>query len=382
MDMLRGVAVLGILLININSFALPLEATFELSDVGDRSAIDKAVFAIVSALGQGKFMAMFALLFGAGVALMVDRRRERGEPTAGLHYRRIGILAAIGFIHGVFIWHGDILLPYAVCAAVLYPLLLLRGQALVWVTVGAWALVLIVVFGFSALIAWSESMAGDTEASARLFENEVELMRGGVLSIMKVRFVHWLLFFVLGIFLMLPLALALMLTGALAKRTGWITGERENASYKRLLVACLLIGLPVAGLRVTLHMTWNTPWFIAFESVMSLIDAALLCFAWGAGLVLVAPLLAKVWLGRALIAVGRMALTNYLAQSILFTTLFYGYGLGLFAAFSRAELLAFVAVAWVLQLVWSPWWLSRHERGPMEALWRSVTYLKAPTHAA
>ncbi|MFK7790122.1 MAG: DUF418 domain-containing protein [Phycisphaeraceae bacterium] len=376
MDMLRGIAILGILLININSFALPLDALFELTEVGYDHAIDAWVYASVTALAGGKFMSMFALLFGAGVALMVDRRRQIGEPTAVLHYRRVGALAGLGLIHGIFIWHGDILLPYAIVGAILYPLLLLTGRKLLWICIVAWVLVLLSTLGVGALAAWAETMASEGEMGAGVFDNEIELMRGGLLGIMKVRFVHWLIFFFIGLFMGLPWVLALMTTGALAKRSGWITGERSRRDYQWLMLAGLVVGLPIAVMRVALSLWSDSYLFVAVEMTMNVIDATALCFAWGAFVVLISRALSSVWLGRALAAVGRMALTNYLMQSILCTMLFYGYGLGLFATMSRAELLIVVLGVWALQLLWSPWWLSRHERGPMEAVWRKLTYPK------
>jgi uncharacterized protein len=376
MDMLRGIAVLGILLLNIVLFALPFDAMVELSDVGNDGPSDVLVYAIMNALAAGKFMTMFALLFGAGVALMADKRLEANRPAAGLHYRRIGLLAGIGLFHGIAIWHGDILFAYAITAALLYPILLLRGKALLWACVAAWAAALLIALGFSALFALAESSAGASNTGSRIFQNEIELMRGGVLGILKVRFVHWLVLLIIGIFFMFPWMLALMMTGALAKRYGWITGQRSTRDYRFVLIAGLAVGLPIAMLRTAMHLWWDSPMTTALQMPMFMIDATALCCAWGSAVVLVAPKLTERWLGRAMIAVGRMALTNYLAQSVICTMLFYGYGLGLFAKLSRTELLGVVAGVWLLQLVWSPWWLKRFERGPIESLWRRVTYGK------
>lgn len=376
MDMLRGVAVLGILLVNINSFALPIEATHMLVDAGYHHAIDGWVFAFVSALAQGKFMSLFAMLFGAGVVMMAGRRWQAGESPAGLHYRRVGVLAAVGLIHGLFIWYGDILFPYAICGAILYPCLLLRGRKLLWLCLGLWGLVMLLSLGFGALTMVGEAVSTDAANDQSFIANETELMRGGFLDIMYVRFVYWLLYLLFSPFLEIPWVLALMMTGALAARSGWIAGQRPRADYARLLIGALLIGLPIAAMRVALDVLSDTGGWLIISVVMNVIDATVLSMAWGAIVMLGVKAWSSNWLGQALVAVGRMALTNYLAQSVICTMLFYGYGLGLFATLSRTELLGVVAVVWAMQIIWSPWWLARHQRGPMEAIWRRLTYPK------
>lgn len=378
MDMVRGVAVLGILLININSFALPIEATHEFSDAGYHSEIDAWVYSLVSVLATGKFLSIFSLLFGAGVALMVDARRRRGEPAIGLHYRRMAVLACIGFLHGTLIWYGDILLPYAICGAVLYPLLFVSRRTLLWIAAVLWAVTLLLALGFGALMMLSESMPseGGGETSSRLFENEAELMRGGLMSIIKVRLAHWLLLLVVAPFITLPWVMAMMVTGVLAKRHGWLTGQRPTRDYGLLLGGALVVGLPLASARVYLEMGSESESYYLISIAVNMIDAAVLGSAWIAVVMIIAKAGVLAWIRRAIAAVGRMALTNYLAQSVLCTMLFYGYGFGLFGTLSRSELLGVVGAVWLLQLVWSPWWLSRFQRGPMEAVWRRLTYPK------
>lgn len=376
MDALRGVAVLGILLVNINSFALPIDETYSLAPDRQYGMVDTGVFALVSVLAAGKFMSLFSLLFGAGVALMIDRRWQRGEPAAGLHYKRIGTLAVMGFIHGVFIWYGDILLYYAVCGALLYPLLKVSLANLRWFCVGAWVLALVLSLGCGGLSAWAVAMAPEGENVSRIFDNEVELMRSGLLGVMKVRVVHWLVYLIVSPFMALPWIMALMITGVLAYRGGWITGERSTRDYRLLLGLGLLVGLPIAALRTAIVLMGSELLEYTVYFPLNMIDAIALGGAWLAILMLVVKAEFFAAARRILAAVGRMALTNYLAQSILCTLVFYG--LGLFGAFSRTELLGFVAVVWALQLVWSPIWLSRFERGPMETLWRRMIYGARP----
>lgn len=374
MDVLRGVSVLGILLVNIYSFAMPIDALYTPYTDPPPSTLDVWGYGLVSVFATGKFMSLFALLFGAGVAMMFDRRRQRSEPAAGLHYRRVGTLAALGFVHGVFIWYGDILLAYAMCGALLYPLLLLKDRTLRWVWAGAWGLALISTLGYGALMAWLVSMAPEGESTARIFENEVDLMRGGFLDIAKVRLIHWLAFLIMGPFVTLPWCLALMLTGVQAIRGGWVTGKRSTRDYKRLLVLGLLLGLPIAGLRTTLSLIEQEQVYLVFGLVLNVLDGLALSSAWMA---LVMLAVQAQWFGvlrRALGAVGRMALTNYIAQSLICTLLFYGYGLGWFGSFSRTQLLGVVLGVWLVQLLWSPWWLGRFERGPLEHAWRRLTY--------
>lgn len=379
--MLRGVAVLGILSVNIVFFALPLDANESPYAVGYHHPVDAWVFAAVNTLAAGKFMSLFALLFGAGVALMVDRRRQRGEPAAGLHYGRLATLAVIGLIHGLLIWYGDILLFYAICGAALYPFLRLSGKKLRWVCLGAWVFALLITTGFGLVIAWLVSTAPEGENTARIFENEVELMRGGLLSIMKVRFIHWLIFMLVSPFFFLPWITALMLTGVLAIRGGWMSAERPTRDYRMLLLLGLLVGLPIAVLRTAMYFLEEQMLTDVLSLPLNMIDALALSGAWLALVMLAIHANMFSALRARTAAVGQMALTNYLAQSLICTFLFYGYGLAWFGSFSRTALMGVVVGIWALQLAWSPWWLARHERGPIEAVWRRLTYGSKPRHA-
>ncbi|MFN3168280.1 MAG: DUF418 domain-containing protein [Phycisphaeraceae bacterium] len=374
MDALRGVAVLGILLVNINSFGLPLGDAEVPFGLGYAGPLDAWVFAVVSVFAAGKFMSLFALLFGAGVAMFIDRRSARGASAAGLHYRRLATLGGLGVIHGLFIWYGDILLPYALCGALLYPLLLIPRRWFVVVVLSAWSIALCGTSLFGLLIYWVESTSMQGDGGTGVFDNEVELMRSGLAGVMKVRAVHWLIFLFLFPFLVMPWVLSLMLTGAWAVRSGWMSGKRSSIDYRRLLLVCLAVGLPIGCLRTALSFVAGRAVATGAWMPLNLIDASALAGAWLACVMLACRVDALARARAVFAAVGRMALTNYIAQSLICTALFYGYGLGWFGALSRSELLAVALCVCLLQLVWSPVWLARFERGPLEAVWRRLTY--------
>ncbi|MEO1236211.1 MAG: DUF418 domain-containing protein [Planctomycetota bacterium] len=388
LDVLRGVAVLGILLMNIRSFALPeAEAgAVEPTWAGPLGAADAAAWWATSALAEGKFLALFAMMFGAGIVLVSDRRKAVGRGSAALHYRRMGWLFAIGLVHAYGIWFGDILATYAMCGCLVWlmrgwPAGRLLGVGLGMVAVGS---------GVSVLIGWSaqfwpadlrEEMFGyDPEWTA----SELAAYRGGWWEQMGFRApaaltVQTLLFVAFGLWH----AGGLMLIGMALVRWGLLRGAWSGRRCAAAAAAGVGVGLPVTlwglwlfppGERVSPEALFLGLQFTLWGSVPMAVGYA----AGVMGLAGRRELLSR-WM-RPLAAVGRTALSNYLGQSVVCTLLFYGtvHDLEWFGRVGYAAQLGVVMGVWALQLGVSWWWTRRYRMGPMEWLWRWGGYGSRP----
>ena len=383
-DVLRGFAVLGILLINIQSYSMVSAAYLNPSANDMLEGAGFWIWAGSYLFGDTKFISIFSMLFGAGIVLMTRRADERGAPVVGLHYRRQLWLLIFGLIHAHFIWYGDILVAYAPCAFVLFwfrklspKKLLLLGFAAISVVVLLWGGI-----GWSVQF-WPEDQIAlqRTEWSppAEELEAEIAAYRGGWLEQLPVRSAEALgLEIFVFLFFFIWRAGGLMLVGMALFKLGVVSAERSATFYRRLAVLGLGLGLPIVAGGILFYRHFD----FAFERSMfhgSLFNyvGSIGVFLGYVGLVMLA--VRKGWLPRLqrrLAAAGRMALTNYISQSVICTLLFYGHGFGLFEKVERPGQLGIVVAIWVAQLLWSPWWLERFQFGPLEWLWRSLTYLR------
>ena len=392
LDFVRGIAVMGILLLNIVGFAWP-----EVVYVSPRAPGGPAIAPIedwswltIFVLADGKFRGLFSLLFGASLLLFVTRADAQspdgsGRDGAALQRRRLGWLAAFGLAHFFLIWWGDILFIYAVCgfaalAARDWPVRRLVRWALGIYAAGALVLGAIVAMpaapwlGLPALPEASAAELESSYASAAQAERSVRLASWPAQVGHKLR-EDWagpLIAVALTWFETLPL----MLLGMALFKAGLFAGTWDTARLRRWawrgIAAGLILTIPIAAWlwveRFPLALVlfaWLGPAMLA--RLASVIGYAAL-------LVLLARSFADGWLGERVVAAGRMAFSNYLGTSLLMTFLFHGWGLGLYARYGRAELLGFVVLGWIVMLAWSKPWLAHFRFGPLEWAWRCLTY--------
>lgn len=368
LDCARGVAILGILLMNVIGFALPKAAYLNPAYAGQPTFADALTWCLLNIFVQGKFLAMFALLFGAGLQLLMPRGK------AWLR-ARLTWLALLGLGHGIFFWDGDILLAYGLIGLVSWRLirdaastaaLLRTGLVLYLIGVG-----LLLLLAFSAgpqpTHFWQPDYAElqyeqlwKTAGGWEAWRNRLGLL-GGSLMAMAVQY-GWQL-------------AGLMLLGAALMRGGWLSGAFSQRHYRRaalwLIAAGLLIQVP--GALAQWHLGWNYRWCGYLLQVPGELAALPMMLGYVALLYAVWPRLAGGWLARLLCRVGRMALSNYLLQTLLCTTLFYH--LGEFGRWRRSELMLLVPIVWLILLLFSWLWLRYFRQGPMEWLWRRLTAL-------
>jgi uncharacterized protein len=390
-DVLRGVALLGILMINIEGFVGPLASTlngFDQALTGADRWVDAATYILV----QGKFYALFSLLFGAGFAMILQRAAARGVRGGWLYLRRLLVLLAIGLVHALYIWPGDILTTYALVGIVL--LLFFRRTPLSRLPKWATAIFVLPLLVFLLLGLAIEAAQHDPDMAAELAghmeQSSAEMKaweqqqraaygQGGLAEANAQRRVD---FGKMMSFLPFygPTILAMFLLGAWLMRKGALMRPEEHLPvFRWLRLWGFAVGLPLA-----LFSFWllPSPDFsridLAATIAMSSMSIAnvLLCMAYLSTVALL--LRVPRWTARlrVLAPAGRMALTNYLLQSMVCVTIFYGYGLGYFEQLPRAGQAPFSVALFAAQVAVSRWWLERFRFGPAEWLWRSLSYMR------
>ncbi|HYG29122.1 MAG TPA: DUF418 domain-containing protein [Allosphingosinicella sp.] len=390
LDTVRGIAVMGILAMNIVAFAMPFQAYMNPLAYGTESAADLASWAFNFVFIDGKMRGLFSFLFGASMLLVIERAEASGRSPARIHYARMLWLLVFGLLHFFFIWHGDILAGYAQIGLIAFFFRRLSVRALM-----RWGIGLVVVqlllfsfFAFSTFYLQSEVAGRNPSADAirqwQEMQGQIGVPTQQALSEKLALFtgpysgiVHHQLEKLLEPFMSLLFfgceTLAYFLFGMAALKSGFFRGEWAIERYRRIALIGFAIGIPVYGLlaAVLLRADFDLPMIVAaalaatvpFRPVMVLAIAALIILLTrsGGGFV------------ERIAAAGRAAFTNYLGASILMTGLFYGWGFGLFGSMSRIELWIVVVAMWALMLTWSKPWLERFQYGPFEWLWRSLS---------
>lgn len=392
-DLLRGVAVLGILLMNIQSFSMPVSAYTYPWSWGDMNGINAAVYYLCHVLADGKFITIFALLFGAGVILQSqkpsDGQSAPSAPQSQLHYRRMFGLLAFGLFHAYFIWYGDILFSYALLGMLIFLLrnVPIRVQVMLAAVLFIGGVAFNVAMGLG--MKWIDS-AYDAQIAAQFNPSpeqqlqEVNAYRGGLVEQLNERFPVTLISqtYILLTYC-LPLVTALMLAGMALLRSGFFHFAWKRDAYLRLALCGPLLGYAFSLVGIWLDArTGRDPILstsvIRYLNVIGTVPAAL---GYAAAILLIAhsKIGHRLW---PLAAVGRTALSCYLLQSILCTLIFYGHGLGLFGKVERIGQLGIAVGVWVVLIVFASVWTSRFRFGPAEWIWRRLTYGAASLKAA
>lgn len=351
LDVVRGVAVLGILTMNVTTFFLPLPAYSNISLPEGQSALDWLVAAFGVVFFDQKFMGMFSLLFGAGVVLFAERAAAKGQAVIRLSLWRNLLLLLIGLVHAA-VWEGDVLILYALCSP--FVLLVRRWSTTAVFSLGVAILLLIPLVSLLVQATVPESGAGLADL-------------WGVPGPKSDAVGLWWLIDVFG------RALAMMFIGVAAYRSGFLTGAWEPSRYRLVVAWNLPLGIALGVLGVA-WMAWHdySPGVALAGSIPKTLGTLPMVAAYVSIISLWHLRAAGKPLDLRLSAVGRMALTNYLSQTLIMTalaaTLLADVDLG------RVVLLGLVLAVWALQLWWSKAWLDRFRQGPVEWLWRAATY--------
>lgn len=395
LDAVRGVAVMGILVLNIVEFAMPGYAYVDPYYYGGATGANWWVWAFNWVIADGKFRGLFTMMFGASTVLIAERARASGKSAAAVHYARMVTLLILGMIHAYLIWSGDILVLYSLCGMVAFigwrwrtKTLLLVGVALLAFKLGNGLLDYHAAYRIKAAAEapaaspaakqrWA-TVVGQMTAPPEAIQPELDGFRGNYRDALNVR-APFTFFFQTNI---LPTyvvdTIALILIGMALFRTGFFSGGWSRAAYVRLAILAPLICIPLdIPLLLWLDRTRVSPATqLATDAISLSVLRPPLALGYAAIVILFMQSGAARWLAVRLSAAGRMAFSNYLGTSLLCTTIFNGYGLGWFGYLERWQLYPVVFGVWALILLWSKPWLDRFAYGPFEWLWRSMARFK------
>ncbi len=385
LDVIRGFAVMGILVMNIVSMGMPVYAYTDPTYYGGSTGADWWAWALAYVFADGKMRMLFTMLFGASTAIVTDRAAH----PARAHYRRMAWLFVFGMLHAWFVWYGDILVDYALVGIALYPLRSWPPRALFL------AAAALVVMGaipeltggmhlaalrnaahlpgatMAARTAWADALTEMVPPhSAIAFE--LTHYCGGFADVFAARAPMTWRFQTEFLPSGFPETMGIAVFGMALYRTGFLTGACRVRVYWLTVagtVLALIAYIPVVRLIVA---TTYDPVVMTVTNTLSLILRPFVAIGYAAALILLIHSGRLSWLAARMGAAGRAAFTNYLGTSLIVTTIFYGYGFGLFGMLSRAQLYIVVAGMWVAMLAWSKPWLDVFYYGPLEWVWRSL----------
>ena len=385
-DFLRGVAVLGILAINITGFWGPSLATFSPA-IPQAEPGGAAWFGFAFVVFEGKMRALFSLLFGASMVLFADAAERQGANPDMAQLRRLLWLALFGYLHFALLWWGDILFTYALCGLGVLALRQVAPLRQIAIAVPFYVLAqsieaLLALPGVmieQAVLAGTAPAADMAEQAGMMVRigesvrHDLAILNTGFIGAVRLKLAHAPMQPLSVTLATFTETMPLMLIGMAALRAGFVT------TWSRRTLAWIAVsGIMLGGIPTLLALQWLAAheWppramFAAIEHGMAL-PHLLMAAGYAAALVLVFPLLRDSRIGKALAAAGRCAFTNYLGTSVLMGAIFCGWGLGLGPEVPRAWLPGFVLLGWAAMLAWPRWWLARFGQGPLEGLWRRL----------
>lgn len=367
LDFIRGLAILGILLLNITAFGLPKAAYLNPAWYGDITLHDAWTWALLDLFAQVKFLSLFAILFGAGLQMLLPRGKRWIQS-------RLTLLVLLGFIHALFFWEGDILLAYGLVGLIGWRMIrdAQSVKAMFHTGVVLYLIGIVVLLLLGAISATTPNNSWLPDAANVQYEawwrtsgtlveglsNRSDLLSNALLA--------------LGVQYGWQLA-GLMLIGAALMRSGWMRGQFPLRHYRRVGALLVVTGMAVniPAIVAQWQLGWSYRWCAFFLQAPRELSAPVqaigyAALAWG-----FCPQICASKLVSAIACVGRMALTNYLLQTLICTTLFYHFNL--FMRFDRLQLLAIVPAVWAVNILFSVLWLRRFRQGPVEWLWRQLT---------
>jgi uncharacterized protein len=384
LDVLRGLGVLGMLAAHVQLFAFPSLARWNPTAYGEFTGLNWWAWLVTSLLADGKFITIFAMLLGVSIVMLARESDHRGLSAWRLHMRRMAVLLVLGLVHAYFLWYGDMLVPLALSGAtVVFARRLSPGRLL---ALGALAFTFASVLSFA--LTWSTAQSDPSALAAwraqwtprpEIINLEIARYRGSWADQMghripaaveteTVDFVTRLLWQMMG----------LMLLGVALFKMGVLSAARSRTFYLRMGIfgfgaGALLISL---GLRRSFATRWDLLDFALVSQQLHYWGNLFVALGWVA---LVMRLCQRGWRLGWLAAVGRMALSNYLLQTVICTTIFYGHGLGLFGRIDRAGQLAIVGAIWAFEVGASSLWLRYFAVGPVEWLTRWLVFKRRPS---
>ncbi|KAB2953394.1 DUF418 domain-containing protein [Heliorestis acidaminivorans] len=389
LDILRGLALLGILIVNMAYFNSPIMYSQLIGMELWEGPIDRVMERLIFFFGEGKFYTMFSFLFGLGFIIFIERAKEKVTRPRLLFLRRLASLLVFGLIHAFFFWYGDILTIYGLVGLLLLFFVYRQPRTLlIWT--GIMVFLYFILIAFQALGAWvnahhmdysvAEQEALFTAQIGAMIEQSYLAYGQGTWSEVMAQRVADNLFMYSYIVFAVPIILPMFLLGAYVGKKGWHRNLSDTLPLlRKIWLFCLLTGLPLTAIKTYAYFQpelTTYSFYYTFYMVGMILGDPLMSFFYMTSMVLLVQ--KPLWRQRFdfLRPLGQMALTNYLMQTLFATTIFYSYGLGLYGQVGPALSFLIALLIFSLQVLFSRYWLSRYPYGPMERLWRTMTYGK------
>jgi len=371
-DALRGLGVMGILTVNASFMAATFSQTVEApSWPFPNTGASAGVWFFVHVFCDSKFITLFSMLFGVSTYLVGGEPGDRARTFNLL--RRFGWLVVFGLIHGVLIWYGDVLLDYALCGFALMGARGWSGPRLIVIGCIAFVVGVAAMTSFSML---ADAHPAIYDALMPGHAGKAAAFQGSFVQSLEANISTWAHYRVLVAVFTLPYAAPLMLVGLGLFKTGVLTGAARTPVYVGGIVAGAVAatGLSVFT-TVFIRSNFSDVYGATWDLLLINITSPFITFGYASLLILSARTLRLRWVVEFLAPLGRMAFTNYIGQSVLMTIIFYGgRGFALFDHVDRPKLALIVIGVWAVELLWSHLWLRRFDAGPLEWVWRVLTY--------
>jgi uncharacterized protein len=392
LDILRGFAVLGILAMNIQSFALPSSVWIDPQiggQIGGGNRLDNIIsWVIAFVFFEGKMRGLFSLMFGASMMLFIERAQAAGIDPVKSQLRRLFWLGVIGLLHMFLIWDGDVLFLYAAVGSAAMMVRNWPTKRLIWAAIGLFALGItlngamriektmleMAVYDGTATSAQKKSFAELSKQDEELKKEEAKTYTLSYPAMVNYRITEqWSLPAIYVIFTFLE-TMPFMMLGMALYKNGFITGSWDARHYRKIAWQYLGTGtaLTVVLAAIVIANDFRPSLTLSIHLVLFGLPQCLMTVGFAALILRWAKHSARSILGVRMAAAGRMALTNYIMTSVIMTSIFNYYGLALWGQFNLTQLWLFVISAWLIMLWWSKPWLERFQYGPLEWAWRSL----------
>ncbi len=383
LDILRGTAVLGILLMSIQSFSMPSSAYFHPLSYENLEGLNLYAWLFSHVFASEKFMAILAMLFGAGIIMISQKARKEHMRSSGLQYRRLFVLFLIGIFHAYLLWYGDLLVAFSICGFFMFAF---RSKSKAYLFRAG---IIFLVLGSALKLLLAYSIPLWEQGQFQLLESELwspsreeinyeighytDTWERQMLVRVPAAFNMQTKVFLSEIFWRVS---GLMLLGMAFYKKGVFTAKQSKKYLSKMGIYGMGLGLPlvVGGVLLNFHNRWDFEMSYFYFSQFNYWGSVLMALGYIGLIVLFCKFSTRSLIARSLSYVGRMSLTTYLMQSVICTYVFYGHGFGLFGDLDRSAQVVAVLLLWVFQIAFSTIWLHYFNFGPFEWVWRSISY--------
>ena len=382
LDLLRGFALLGILIMNIILFSNIGTGYINPTIGAGLEGYNKYFHGFSHLFADMRFMSIFSMLFGAGVVLFTRNIATKKKSEKAFHYRRMFFLLLFGFIHAYLIWMGDILVMYAICGSLVF--LMKNWKIKTQLIVASIFFCIPILFSFSTYFFTPQEMLEEIFAfwipTTEHVNKEIDAYRSSYIDHLPIRITEAIgLQTKLFVLHHLWRILSMMLLGMVLFKKGILSAEKSKKYYFKLAGWGIGIGLLISSMSLfrAYGKEWDGIWYMNVGHFYNYIASLLMALGYIGIIMLWSKSQIFEGLKNRFAAAGRMAFTNYILSSLLCTFIFYGNGLGYFAYLDRMEQWLVILIVWAIILIISPLILHKYKQGPLEWMWRRLTYLNS-----